>query len=484
MSGAFKVLRVIRLLFETADSMNESVRLYIITGDPMYLSIYKDNADSRAGKLNWSSIPDEVVGYNGPQQSIKELIKDTEFSEEERKVISNILILNDELLWKDIEILNIAQGFSDPDGIAKKKFEEMENKTYVEFSEHSDTESPIENKKRAIEFLKTINQRQAYNKLMEETNLLNKLVAERLQYNFVIYKWVYFIFYFAVFLMCVMGYFLVKRIPGYEIGMLSIYNNIYIFVTTVMLIFGYEVYNTGINRIRTYIISNEMQEVSSSLTKSARDYVATGDIKYFERYWNIVNVKNGRAPLSELSETFKRWNILPSSSTQENLMITLDDLLEKNNFTQEEKNIFNKASEESSALVWKEIESFNWTKERWDKDNKGRKLFSQRGAKTYIQFTGKYDESELTTTPLEDTDIPNNRPANPKQAAVDNLYSDDYIVASNIIKYYTTEGEVAVNKRIDKTVTRTSTLLYLSCILFILCVLMFHKKGVYEYVRL
>jgi len=154
MYNAFKTMEVIRLLFETTDSMNESVRLYIITGEPMYLNIYKSNVDARAGKATWTSISDEVVGYNGPQDSLKNIGKKTDFSEEELIQYNKILNLNDKLLCIETEALNIAQGFSDPDGVANKKFEEMENKTYVEFPKHTGKKDPIKNKIDALNFLK------------------------------------------------------------------------------------------------------------------------------------------------------------------------------------------------------------------------------------------------------------------------------------------------------------------------------------------
>ena len=484
MYNSFKVIEVIRLLFESMDSMNESVRLYIITGDSMYLSIYKSNADARAGEDTWTSIPDEVVGYNGPQSSLKNTGKNTDFSEEEFKHFIKILTLSEELLWIETSALNIAQGLSDPNGVAKKKFEEMKNKTYVQFPEHKDEKDTMKNKKDAIKFLKDKGQEDIHNKILEEYNVLNKIVAERLQYNFSVYKWVYFILYLSIFSVCVLTYVTIKKVPNYEIGMTSVYNNIYIFVTMFMIIYAYKVYSTEVNRIISFIVSNVMQEISSELTKAVRDYAKTGDIKYFKRYWNIVNIKNGKVPWSGLSETFKYWNVLPSVAKNENLMMTLEELLEKSNFTQKEMDIFKRASDESNSLTWKDIETFNWAKELWDKDNKGRQIFSQRGAKSYIRFMGKYDQSELKTTPLElSTDIDGNRPANPKQASVDNLYSDEYIVASNLIKYYTTEGESYVYKRINDNVERTSTILYLLCILFLVIIFVMHRRGAYEYIK-
>jgi len=177
---------------------------------------------------------------------------------------------------------------------------------------------------------------------------------------------------------------------------------------------------------------------------------------------NIMNIKNGKVPWSELSETMKYCNVLPSIAKNEDLMMDLEELLERSEFTQEEIEIFKKASDENNELSWKDIETFNWAKELWDKDNIGRKIFSQRGGRAYIRFMGKYDKSELKTT---ESNVPSNRPSNPKQAAVDNLYSDEYIVASNLIKYYTTDGETYVYKRINDTVERTSTLLYLQMLI-------------------
>jgi len=83
-------------------------------------------------------------------------------------------------------------------------------------------------------------------------------------------------------MVCILTYVMIKNVPNYEKGMTSVYNNIYISVATVMLIYGYKVYVVEVDRTRSFIVSNAMQEISSELTKAVRDYAKTGDIKYYE----------------------------------------------------------------------------------------------------------------------------------------------------------------------------------------------------------
>lgn len=482
MYNFYKILEFMRLFVESTTSMNESINMYIITGDNMYLRIFKYNADARIGLSPWTSIPDEVISYNGKQQSLKNISKEIDFNEEERNKFNNMLILYDNLLWLQIEALNIAQGFSDPDGTAKKKFDMMEQKTYIEFPVHNKT-NDILNKKEALEFIKNNNFKQINIKADTECDTLNNLISVRLQNNFKIYGWIYFIFYTIIFVLCVIIYVKTSQQQNYEIGLTSIYNNLYMLIAFLMVVYGYKVYSIGIKRIHSYIVSNTMQEIVSDLTKNIRDYTRTNSEEYFDKYWKIVNIKNGKIPWSELSKNMKGWNILSSYSNDGQLIMPLSEMLEKSEFTQEELLIFQKASDENDSLIWKDIESFNWAKELWDKDNKGRRLFSQKVHKTFIQFDGKYKDEELIT-PLEDSDIPNNHPVNPKQKAVDNLYSNEYIIASNIIKNYTTEGETAVNNRMNKIVQRTIVLFYIICILFILIVTILFKRGVYNNIKL
>ena len=47
------------------------------------------------------------------------------------------------------------------------------------------------------------------------------------------------------------------------------------------------------NRYLSYILADEFRQTSMDLTRLCRVYVATGEQKYWDAYWDIVKWRNG-----------------------------------------------------------------------------------------------------------------------------------------------------------------------------------------------
>ena len=504
MDKAFKTIEFIRLLIESTNTMNESIRLYIIIGDPYYLNIFKNTANARIGMFPWTNIADEEIGYNGPQSSIKDISKKTDLTYKELEILNNIYKIYNDLLWIQIEGFNIAQGRSDPKEKAKKEFDSMKNKTYIDFpvKDENAEKNKIENGKKALDFLNKSKYQEIYSKLINEYNILMSLVSSRINKDFKIYKYSSLLFYGAVTIgLCLYLFLQVQKLPNYDKGLMSIYNTFFIIIAITLAIYGYKLYLNGYNRINSYLISNIIQEIASNLISSVRDYTKTMNQDFFDRYWTIISIKNGNVPWSELSKTFKEWNILPNIAPNNELLMTYKELLIKANFNTDEIVLFNQADDENNNLIWKDIESFNWANLRWDKNDKGRQLFSQQNKKTFIQFSGNYDKQNSSTTSSSvrnnlnndnqnssttssdmnnlNNDIPNIHPSDPRQESVNNLYSNEYIISSNLIKQYTTDGENNVIKRTTNDLKRTRIIFYSMLLLFICIILFMMKKGAY-----
>ena len=54
--------------------------------------------------------------------------------------------------------------------------------------------------------------------------------------------------------------------------------------------------NISKNRHLSYVIAKEFSKTSSDLTKLSRTYVATGEQRYWDAYWDIVKWRNGDIP--------------------------------------------------------------------------------------------------------------------------------------------------------------------------------------------
>lgn len=476
LESAYNSIVLTNLIFEITDASNENVRLYVITGDNLYLNNYKSILDAMAGKIDWVDTQD--LSYNDQQISFEDLVVRANFTSQERDLISQITDLRRTLIWIEISAINTAQGRADTDGSAKKLFNSRKINTFIEFTGKTDTTGDIENKKAALEMFKGIYQTERI-KLMETILKLEEILSIRLLKKLDKYKMIYVFFLTVLIVASVIEFNKISQTSDYNKGLLSIYNWTFLSFAILTVYTGLTVYSSGFMRLRTYILAGAMQDISSRLTRVARDFAKTSENIYFNDYWKTVNVSNGTLSWRDLNESNKYWNLVGSpfsfysDNSNENLEISLINLLEKNGFTEEEMLLFRKARNEINSLIWMGIQSFNWNNERWDKDNIGRKIFNQQDYHTFIPFSGTYnneeDTGETTSSSNEDgDDEKTNHPDNPRQASVNILYDYPYIIASIIINKNTSRGEELANKRTREASERARVLFNMSSITFII----------------
>jgi len=105
-------------------------------------------------------------------------------------------------------------------------------------------------------------------------------------------------------------------------------------------------------RYVSYQLAKELIFSSDELTRLARTYVMTGNSKYEDQYWDILDVRNGK-------------KARPDGST-----ISLNDLMREAGFTEAEFNKLREAEEKSNALVATETIALNAVKGLFD-DGRG-----------------------------------------------------------------------------------------------------------------
>lgn len=478
LDSAYHSLVLSNLIFEITDGFNENVRLYVITGDNLYLNNYKSILDAMAGKIAWSDIQDQVISYNNQEISFEDLIDMNNFTSQERDLIKQIRDLRRKLLWIEINAINTAQGRADTDGTAKKLFDSRKINTFIEFTGNTGTIDDIENKKTALKMFNGIHSK-THIKLMDTIFKLRENLSIRLLKTLDKYKIVYVFFLVVLITVSVIDFNKISQTTDYNEGLLSIYNWTFLTFAILTVYTGLSVYSSGFMRLRTYILAGMMQDISSRLTKDVRDFAKTSDNHYFNNYWKIVKVSNGTIQWKELDKTIKYWRLVGSpfsfysDNSNKNLLISIMDLLEKNGFTEEEMLLFREARSESNTLIWSEIKSFNWNNKHWDKDNIGRKIFNQQNYHTFIPFSGTYNNTEdaeksTLSSNENDSEEKTNHPDNPKQASVDILYDYPYIITSAMIKRNTSKGEALANKRTREVFERSKVLFNISSITFIL----------------
>lgn len=101
-------------------------------------------------------------------------------------------------------------------------------------------------------------------------------------------------------------------------------------------------------RLKSYIIANELKQSSDDLTRYCRAYVSTGSNDWEQKYWELLDIRNGKKP----------W---PNGRT-----IALLDSMKKLGFTEAEFDKLKEAEQNSAELVWTEKVAFNAMKGLFD----------------------------------------------------------------------------------------------------------------------
>ena len=98
---------------------------------------------------------------------------------------------------------------------------------------------------------------------------------------------------------------------------------------------------SGDKRYLSYLLADEFRQSSMDLTRLCRTFVATGDSKYWDAYWYIVNWRNGDVARPA---TMDKGLYPNSQKKQRDIMAELD-------FSAREFTLLNEASNNSDALI-------------------------------------------------------------------------------------------------------------------------------------
>ncbi len=105
-------------------------------------------------------------------------------------------------------------------------------------------------------------------------------------------------------------------------------------------------------RYQSYQAADELRQSSMDLTRLARTYVSTGDSKYEDLYWEVLNIRGGKKPR-------------PDGRT-----ISLNQIMKDLGFTNAEFAKITEAGNNSDGLVWTETIAMNAIKGLFHDDNK------------------------------------------------------------------------------------------------------------------
>jgi len=140
-------------------------------------------------------------------------------------------------------------------------------------------------------------------------------------------------------------------------------------------------------RYESYLRADELRQSSDDLTRLARTYSVTGEKKWEDQYWEILDIRNGKKPR-------------PDGRT-----IPLNELMKELGFTDEEFAKLKQAEQNSNDLVWTETITFNAVKGLFD-DGTGKFTIEDEPnleLAVEIMFDDKYHSDKATImTPIDE----------------------------------------------------------------------------------
>jgi signal transduction histidine kinase/CheY-like chemotaxis protein len=133
-------------------------------------------------------------------------------------------------------------------------------------------------------------------------------------------------------------------------------------VFAVLLFFGQRQLNrTTSVRYKSYLLADELRQSSDDLTRMARTYAGTGDSTFERMYWEILAIRNGKAPRPRHYERIY-WDLAGEPGFQPDYdadRTSLRTRMEQVGFTSAELAKLQEAEDHSNALVQSERIAFN-----------------------------------------------------------------------------------------------------------------------------
>ena len=121
-------------------------------------------------------------------------------------------------------------------------------------------------------------------------------------------------------------------------------------------------------RYRSCLLADEMRQSSDDLTRLARTYVVTGDKRYEDQYWTVLDIRNGKAPRPQHYERIY-WDFMAADGVKprpDGKAVSLQQLMEEEGFTAGEFAKLREAQANSDGLVRTETIAMNAVKGLFD----------------------------------------------------------------------------------------------------------------------
>lgn len=126
------------------------------------------------------------------------------------------------------------------------------------------------------------------------------------------------------------------------------------------------------NQLYSYKLADELRQSSDDLTRLGRTYVVTGDSSYEKQYNDILDIRNGKKPRPEGYHRVY-WDFVAGGDLKprpdSSVMQSLNNLMKKAGFTDEELNKLKESGDKSNKLVALETKAMNAVKGLFEDSN-------------------------------------------------------------------------------------------------------------------
>lgn len=458
------------LYIENIEYMFDKIFLYIQTKDDNYLELAKKQMSVIKGQISWDNTDTRSEVRHIPTEqtrSLQDIMKSIDFTKSESDSYTDIKKSIYELTTDLSRAINTIKGNKLTSEQISEYADDTEGILFI-VNENTDEDHDTVDARKIVftpEFASL--QYKTYNDFFKlKARIINRKIKG-------IQSLVYILYMLCIILLLLNVYrFIKKRTLFTKIELLLVIVVIYI------------IYNSNVQKhllFKERVITSFIQDSSSQLTFTARMYALYKDKKYFNDYWDVVDIRNGN----------KNWKIYSDLYGFPDDKIDLKTLLVNIGARKTHVDKLNRAKQESDALIWSELTSMNWSNNRWDEDNRTKKLFIHLEDKQYLKFTGVYaetdtkTETETKTEPEPDTKTDTKtetetetdtetetetetetgiKPTDPSQEAIDILFNTEYNINVNRIKYYTRDATDSM----DVVITQDSNIINTKIIISIL----------------
>lgn len=136
-------------------------------------------------------------------------------------------------------------------------------------------------------------------------------------------------------------------------------------------------------RHESYLRADELRQSSDDLTRLARTYVVTGDKKYEQQYWDVVEIRAGKKPRPQSYERIY-WDFMAADGQKprpDGESIALETLMKQLGFTEQEFAKLRQAQANSNQLINTETIAMNAVKGLFDN---GTGQFTKQGEPDFV----------------------------------------------------------------------------------------------------